>query len=254
MSVVPYKRGVKRKAGYAPTISKYGPRMAGGYFRSATARAKMFKNRVTSIMGANTEKKFVDSYRSTITLVTSPTGSECDDTTMLCLNGIAQGVTQSTRIGNKVILKSVQVNGQVNVPIISDQADAPVSINVRVMLVLDKQTNKAQLNGEDVYFDSGGVDILSLRNLEYSDRFTILAEEKMSLDYTTSQQDGANTASYAGQKKCFTIYKKLNIPVQYNLTTAVVGAITDNSLHLIAWADGANVNFNWQSRVRYSDK
>lgn len=243
------KTGSKRKYSAIAKVAKIGPRLPGGYFKS-----KSPLRRNIQLYVSKGERKYVDSFRTAINVATAPTGSECDDTTMLCLNGVAQGTTQSTRLGNKIIMKSVQVNGILSLDVLQDSSDAGESSYVRVFLVLDRQTNGAQLNGEDVYSDGGGSDICSLRNLEFSDRFLVLAEEACTLDYTNSQTDGANTASVAGTKKYFTMFKNLNIPCQYKTNTATVTSVNDNSLHILAFADNGGVNLSWQSRVRYTDK
>lgn len=210
------------------------------------------KARITKLLG--NEAKYVDSERTAISPVSQTIGSEIDNTTMLCLNGIANGTTESTRIGTKVVLTSIQISGLATMLTQSDQADAEPSTSVRILLVHDKQTNGAQFNGEDVLLNSS-VDILAFRDPEYSARFTVLKEWFIELNATNSQTDGTNTGSIAGEQKRFTLYKKLNIPVKYSADNATVTAIVDNSLHLMAiqTSTGGPVQLNWQSRVRYQD-
>ena len=199
------------------------------------------------------ERKYIDSFRTGIDLGSTVGGSEIDDTTMLCLNGIDQGNSPTTRIGNKITLKSVEIRGICYLDTLQDQADAPDGIVVRIALVLDKQTNGAQLNAEDVYKDLAGTDILSLRNIEYIERFKVLKEWVMHIKYMSSHDDGTNTGSHAGATEYFKCYLKLNQPVRYTTTGATVSSIMDNSLHLIAIASGADGNIDWHSRVKFVD-
>lgn len=199
------------------------------------------------------EQKYYDSLRSNITVVATVASSEVDDTTALCLNAPLQGAGQKERIGNKIMIHSVQVNYSVNLITLSDQADAATSVSVKIYLILDKQTNLLQFNAEDVYEDTAGLDILSNRDMEYTNRFQVLAVETIDLDYTNSHGDGTNTGSIAGQRKVGTIYKKVAIPVQYKVNTGDITSVIDNSLHLMAIAsDASRVNLSWQSRIRFT--
>lgn len=198
------------------------------------------------------ELKFLDTYLTAQSLGTTVAGSEVDPATFLCLNAIAQGDGESNRDGRQVVVKSINIRGDVSQTAIQDQADARASTVVRLLLVKDKQTNGAQLNAEDVLLDTSGLDVHSHRNLQYEQRFEVLWDKTIQLDFTTSQSDGVNTASTAGQKKPFHIYKKLDMPVNFTDTTAVVGSIADNSLHLIALATVAgSCTISYQARCRF---
>ncbi len=214
--------------------------------------APLFKRniRISGLLGL--EKKFVDTFRSGVTLQITPAGSELDDATMLCLNGVDVGNTQSTRIGNKITIVSLQVNGTINNTILTDTADAPTGDVCRIFIVWDKQTNGAQLNAEDVYENTSATDLLSFRKIEFAERFQVLKEWVIQVDYTANATDGANTATYAGEQKYFSFFRKLNMPVKYTTTGATVSSIMDNSLHIIGFSINGKATISWTSRIRYT--
>lgn len=215
-------------------------------------RTGMVRQSTAAFMGV--EKKYVDVHRTDVNIVSVVAGSEQDPATPLCLNGIDIGNTVNTRIGNKVMMKSIQIKGMIDANNYSDFPDALPSVLVKVALVWDKQTNGAQLNAEDVYQVSGGLPVLSMRDIEFSERFTVLKEWMLEVDWTNSQTDGTNTASVAGQKVYFDCYKTLNIPVKYKATGGTVSSIMDNSLHMIAFCAHENVGqtkLSYTSRIRY---
>lgn len=199
------------------------------------------------------EKKFVDSFVSIKAIVATTAGAESDPTTSDCLNGLDQGTTESTRNGLQVILKSIQINGMIDMDVLSNQADGITGELVKISLVLDTQTNGSQLNSEDVWKDVVSVDVLSLRNMNFTERFTVLKVWHLEMNYRNSQTDGTNTGSLAGDAKYYGCYLKVDIPVRYTATGATVSSIMDNSLHVIAISSGTNCNNNYQCRVKFTD-
>lgn len=224
--------------------SRYGGGTAGArYFR--VTRPRRMNRRTGGFTGM--ELKFVDSSNSQ-TLVKTPAGSEIDDGTMLCLNGIAQGDGENQRDGREVVVKSVTVKGQVALPA---AADISVSGPVFIALVLDQQTNGAQFNAEDVYEQPLANQAVSVfRNLEYTGRFRVLATKRIDLNPSGGAGNGT-TNNRVETSKAFSFYRKLNIPVRYTGTGATVANITDNSLHLMAIGQSTAIEIAWASRVRF---
>ena len=157
-------RGTRRKYPGA-SRSWSGPRsMSMSRSRSLSrARVGLVRGRALAIANARTagflglEKKFFDTAVAMVAL-TAPTdaaGGEIDPTALpgavACLNAMAQGDGEQNRDGKKVVLKSVQVKGFVQ-KLGGELAAGPDSgTKVFVALVLDTQTNGAQLNSEDVF-------------------------------------------------------------------------------------------------------
>ena len=119
------------------------------------------------------ELKFADKeYDANIAVAVA--GSEADPT-QNCLNGVAQGTTESQRIGRVQFVKSVYIKGHL---FFRDATGTGITADdyVRLFLVLDKQTNGAQMNAEDFLDDptNAALDVDAMQNLQYSDRFQLL--------------------------------------------------------------------------------
>lgn len=198
------------------------------------------------------EYKCVDQTYGPTALTTSWAGGEHDPAVALCIGPSVQGTGLANRDGQRVIFKSIMIEGYVNRPLGSDQADIRGSSVVRVALVQDMQTNAAQLNAEDVY-DVTGVDALSRRVLEYSSRFKVLWTQTFALYDNASFNDAAATASVTGPMIPFRAFIKLNVPVTF-IAGAGAGTIADfrdNSFHVIACSSGTNDTLYYNTRTRF---
>lgn len=205
------------------------------------------------------EVKFLDSAIAD-TQIPSPTDASSGelDPTGSCLNAIAQGDGESNRDGRKVTLHSVFINGTVSTDTASDQTTATISgSQVFVALVLDTQTNGAQLSSENVFTNPGASAFTAaspLRNLQYLQRFKVLATKVIDMNPDTLTYDGtADQKDSAGKVRSFRIYKRLKIPVIYTNTTASIANVADNSLHVIAFASGRwTCNLSYNARIRFT--
>jgi hypothetical protein len=206
------------------------------------------------------EIKFLDTAKSATVIVASTTGAEQPPTSGCtgCLSAPAQGDGPSNRDGKKIIAKSILVNGQIIRVGGEDQANVPLAISGKVALVLDKQSNGAQLNSEDVYQAAGSSrPSLALRNLQYSKRFQVLAAQNFTLDNPRVGTDGTATLSSGTQVMNFVLQKNLNLPITFSTgTTADIANVVDNSIQLVAFADanatGANsLNIAYDARMRF---
>jgi hypothetical protein len=211
------------------------------------------------------ETKFLDMAKTATTidddvnLATAemdPTGTGCTG----CLSAPAQNATESGRIGRKITIKSLQIEGVLSVASQLNQTDADPSPIVFIALVLDKQTNGAQFNSENVYTSPGATELLSaspLRNMEYTNRFRVLKNKQVTFQQAPHVWDGTNI-EVGGQTKPFRFFVEFprGLPVQFNSgTTANVSAVIDNSLHLMATVNnlGYAVNLLYNARLRYVD-
>ncbi len=199
------------------------------------------------------ELKFIDYELAANPLSATWAGGEEDPAGgVLCINACATGTGASDRDGRKMVMKSVQLEGELLSAVQQDQADVLQAAYVTVALVWDKQTNSAQMSAEDVYLDTANIPECQLRNLQYQTRFKVLWVKKFVLQPSTTGSDGANTMSTGRYGARFSVYRKLNIPVTFDGVTAVVADIADNSLHVIACCSvGAQVQMAYNSRVRF---
>jgi len=198
------------------------------------------------------EQKYHDSTLAETVIGTSLASGERDPATANCLNGIAQGDTETTRDGKNYLIKSVHVNGYISRIVDPDNADPPTYNIGFVALVLDTQSNGAQLNSEDVY--QGTLGATPFRDLQYSASFKVLGFKQFTFDCPNVATDGTNTNSSGGQVVPFRFDVNKDIKVHCTGTGTTVSDIQDNSLHIIASAYGAgtaNAYIQYNARVRF---
>lgn len=238
--------GMKRKRVFAAA----GPSRGVKRYRAKRVPRRAYK---TYAAGAylGVENKYVD-YEYSANISENIAGSEADPATALSLSSIAQGDSQVQRDGRKATIRSVHVRGAVNL-----QADDTVTFqprNVRLLLLVDKQTNGAQFNAEDVLETpvSSANDPFIFRNLEYAKRFHVLKDIMIDL-----KPDAISTTSYGSTTESFEMHHffKNGLPVTFTNTSATVSDIMDNSIHMIAVASTASggnaATLVYSSRVRF---
>ncbi len=193
--------------------------------------------------GAGAETKFFDLDLDDAIIAT---GANVTDS----INKIGQGVTESTRVGRKCTIKSIQWRYQLSLPKVDAAVSAAASSSVRVILYLDKQCNGATAVGTDV-LETG--DIHSFRNLSNSGRFVLMYDKTHSINYTSLASDNAAVVSSANVFREYTMYKKCNTPIEFNDTTGAITEIRSNNFGVLIIGNSGTGGFNSKIRLRFSD-
>ncbi len=208
------------------------------------------------------ELKFKDFAlaNSAVVSAADATGGEQNPATILCLNGVGQGDTMSTRVGTKMTMKSIFINGIVEVPFKNTITAAVNNPTIYIALVCDKQTNGGTATGIDSenVFSNPSADaaagVVPLRNMSYTERYQVLKTKSFVLQPEQSF-DGTDGMSAT---KIVPFHMKVNLkdqPVKFQVatTTGYVGTIIDNSLHLIAFTNSTNMGplLTYNARLRY---
>lgn len=228
--------------------------------RNAATSIKRVQNmRTGGFLGV--EHKFFDSFVDGRALTGSATqaNGEQDPTLGDCLNAIAQGSGQSQRDGRKVLIKRCTVKGAFHAPGNADADDMASQATFFVALVLDTQTNGAQLSSETVFqnlITAGGgfVSTNPFRNMEFLSRFKVLKQIRMRAPSSTAFGDGTNTGTVAGYQLQWEIDVPMNLPVNFNSADGGgISDINDNTLHIIAWTSSLTLTplISYGARVRF---
>ncbi len=223
--------------------------------RSAYASARRRANiRTGGFLGI--ENKFVDYERTAIAVSDTIAGAEVDPATTNCLNAVAQGDGESQRDGRRYKMNSLHIRGEFQQDLSAAATVKPGQV-YRLAIVIDKQTNGAQMNAEDCFkatAGGSGFDIYNFRNLQFSGRFLVLYDKMMTINPTAAAGDGAVNDTPAFKRTFnlnFKIPEAVSI-VDTNGTTALVSVITDNSIHVLAWtSSNATAKIRYESRVRF---
>lgn len=226
--------------------------------RGAVARAAraMMNTRTAGFLGIET--KFYDTNLNLtgISTATDCSGAELDPSATSMISTPAVGDGEQNRDGKRIVIKSVQLAGtlrgapQANQTAVDDQ---PI---VFVALVLDTQTNGAQLNSEDVYKNLNNQTATlakPLRNLLFAQRFKVLKSASFQMPAPTVTYDGTNIEQ-GGTQVNFEWFLPMELPVNFNAgTTSSVANVIDNSLHVIAFVTSPDVavSLAYNARIRF---
>lgn len=253
-----FTSGQKRVMKRARADPYYSSSSAMAGKRNAGARRMLAANvRTGGFLGMTT--KFYDTAVAGA-IIASPTdcsGGEVDPATVLCISAPAQGDGEQNRDGNRALIKSAFITGILEAAPQANQTAGDAASAWMVALVLDTQTNGAQLNSEDVYVNPSAATLLAgqpLRNLQYSSRFRVLKTVKGHFSQPNMAYDGTNIEQ-GGARTPFTMSWSGSLPVQFKggATAAGVAGVADNSLHVIAFTTGTDLApvIRYNARVRF---
>jgi len=189
---------------------------------------------------AITERKYFDSQLNAGTVaadLSSWAGMEQDPATLATLFAPIQGDDYLNRQGRKVQVLALKIRGFIDCPAQTNQTAADTHQLVRLILLIDKQTNATQLNSEDVITSgTGNVAIEMFQNPAFFGRFKILKDKSFIMQNPTIAYDGTNIEQ-SGICREFKWNIKFRKPVviHFNSTNGgSVADIVDNSFHMIA--------------------
>ncbi len=217
----------------------FTPRFRGrraGFYRKAGYYGKF--NR-----GATSELKFHDvDYDDSVVAagaVVNTAGS---------LNLIAQGVTESTRVGRKCTIMSIGCRYDITLPQIADSSPGFGDV-IRVIVYLDKQTNGAIAANTDILETA---DYQSFNNLSNKSRFRILHDKTFDMNYVAGGGD-ATANSYAGGAVTNTWFKKCSIPLEFSSTTGALTELRSNNINIMVCSKHGISGIASKWRFRFSD-
>ncbi len=209
-------------------------------------RRRLFRRRgmstrtivLKALRSTDQEQKFIDSA-----FVNQVVNDTLTVQTVFPLNNIAQGVTNSTRIGQKIRMTSLYIQ------LTFEKIPADVSPNgfVRFIILYDRQPNSALANWQTLLELPGSgdpvVEMNSPNNLDQSKRYRVLVDQRMRF-----QKDFL-------EGRMVKKYMKLGLVTQYDGTGASIADISTGSLLFMATghitSGGNNPTCSGVIRVRY---
>ncbi len=191
------------------------------------------------------ELKFFDTSFSDA--IVSATG-----TVIPSLSLIAQGVTETERIGRRCTIRVIQMNFTISLPTLTAQAVPPPHDVVRIIVYVDHQTNGATIGVSGPTGFLNAADYLGYRELVNGKRFTTIMDRSYALAYTagtgiTASQDYASVAVQDS------LYKKVTIPIEYHGSAGAITEMRGNNIGFLAISQNGNGGFIGTMRLRFSD-
>lgn len=189
---------------------------------------------------------------------------------------MTQGAGASQRIGRKVVLKSIFFRMHMRNAVQQAKISVRQNPGIRLMLLLDTQSNGALPVTTDVFDEAPAADETDLTGgvlpsqylmrIENSQRFKVLMDKTyyirdsttVTIPYATVSSDNAildqPTSTLAGLGcKDISVYKKLNIPIEFGGSTNDVNIVKSNAIYLCFNVIGAYSYISFNGRTRFLD-
>lgn len=226
--------------------------------KSKIAAARVIANAATAgFLGI--EKKFYDTYLAdtAVGAATALTGGAYDPSATSMISTPAQGDGEQNRDGKRIVIDSLILKGHViNPGGTADNIETAQAPKVFVAVVLDTQSNAAQMQSEDCFKNtaaSASLNCAPLKNLLSGKRFRILKSHVFDLTVrgpiTAAATQAANTQQ---QEFDWYIPFKGGLPVNFNAgTTSTIANVVDNSLHVVAFANVTGCSIGYNARIRF---
>ncbi len=174
------------------------------------------------------------------------------DPVQACLNGVEQGDDPTERDGRNYFLDRVMMHILLKSTIFT-QTDDPIEDElVRIVLVLDTQTNLQALTPNDV-FNIPGERYNNFRNLNFTSRFKVLKDETIVFRRNYVNDGTPSSFSQNATEKYIEWYHKFKTPliVTCKGSGGGISSITNNSLHIMAVSSEGDCSIEYVSRVRF---
>ncbi len=167
------------------------------------------------------------------------------------INLIAQGITESTRIGRKCTITNIGWRYQLGIALQQDDADITSGDVARIIMYVDRQANGATAAVTDILEVA---DFQSFNNLGNSGRFRTLMDRSYVLNKEVSGTDGTNTVGtpfHVGVADTF--FMKVNIPIEFSAALGVIAEIRSNNIGVLVISGAGTTQFNSKIRLRFAD-
>lgn len=181
-----------------------------------------------------TEMKFHD--------VTSGGTFSTSNAVILSMGAIAQGLTDESRIGNSINVKSVAFRLEI---VGSNSAS---NSTYRVIVV---KVKKDPIDQNEI-IDTLAANVLGYRNTDYIKDYKILYDNWGVLNNAPYWDATASAVAYSGQRVKKDFYKQVNTVSTFDGTTSTTTA-GNNYYTLLFTGDSASLAYFYESRIRYVD-
>ncbi len=215
-----------------------------GYVPRKRARTGVYKRKPAYVMQrSGQEYKFHDVTISDAILANNWT--ILNSGTLLT---IAAGTGESQRVGRKISIR--KIGFRYTIALLLGTSSTSTSSSVRVMVYLDKQTNKLTAALGDIVEDDT---FYTFNNLSNKGRFVILMDRTHDISSTAGAGDGT-TNDFGENIKAFTFFKECNIPIEYNSTAGALSEMTSNNIAIMVFSsENAIARIDGNFRFRFSD-
>lgn len=215
-------------------------------------RMRILRNpnfRTAGLLGIET--KFSDDFRGSAIVTNNWT---LFDPAKNSLSGVAQGDSPIERDGRMYTITSLHLKGELFFIPQASIAAVVSDVVVRVLVILDTQTNGAQITGGDVMVTDQPSDHFAFRNLENTKRTRVLWDKTFVLPANNVNEGAEFKFSCGGATRKFVVNQRFKngLKVRTGGTSNGIGQIKDNSLHIMAVASvNGFCTLTYEKRMRF---
>lgn len=230
-----------KKRKFSESATKFAKRM------KIPTRSKPFIKRSNlQLNQTRPELKYVDVIATDATI---PNGTANVD--IVLLNGIAQGTDNTQRIGNKILVKSIDLNLQIFGG--DSPTGNPSDCMVKWWIIVDSGTDGSLPAPNNIWELGGGTYMTAHLNLDNSERFKTLATGVVNL----AGPSGIPSNPGFPSQQYVTRHISLNDAIRYGSTGATIANINSGSYLLcytcnyVGGGTGPSIQYN--VRTKFSD-
>lgn len=224
------------------------------------SRARLARRNLATMGFLGIERKFYDTMlvSTAITANANAQSGEYDPSATSMITTPTLGAGEQQRDGKQIACLYIDFAFTISCAPVEASADLPLGTNVYIALVLDTQSNGAQMNSEDCFKNltaSVAGSTSPLRNLLFGNRFRILKSRLVEFNVQSATQQAANDYSWPGLKKSYKWYVPLKgLKINFNAgTDASIANVMDNSVHVIAYTNSVTLTplLTYNARFRF---
>ncbi len=228
-------------------------RISGGFYkRPWTKRRAMYRRRRTYRQSAGAralimirkikrDEEMKEHYGAAIA-VTMPLADTWSPA--IILNGIVQGNAAHQRIGQKIVMKSLMMRGN-----LAWNAAETSGSNNRLVIVYDRRPIRTDVaTGAQIFTSDNSIGLIQSQNKQYAGRFQILYDKVF--HFPRVPADRASSG-----RRHVKIYIPMNLKTQFNAAGAIQTNFDKGQLLMLGASTSASHNSTWTSNVKlkYSD-
>lgn len=255
------KRKERGFVSYGSASAKKRYKRTFGFVRRKARRSRTLRAKNLAYSGfLGIERKFYDTalVGGLIKAPADCTNGMQDPSATSMISTPAQGDGEQNRDGKQICMQYVEISFAVSFAGRETAADVPTIPSIYVAVVLDRQSNAAQMTSQDCFKNLGaaaGTAANPLRNLLSSRRYKILRKKMFTFSALPISHFVADSFAHANERRTWTWFIPLNmLKVNFNAgITASIANVVDNSIHVVAYCSSEDCvpTISYNARLRF---
>ncbi len=164
------------------------------------------------------------------------------------INLVAQGVTETERVGRKCTVRYLQIRYLIRLMAATAAADS--GSVARIIVFQDKQTNGVTANTTEILEQAHP---RSFYNLANSGRFNILLDKLWCLSPQAAAATTTTTFTTMESVKCGLLTAHIDVPLEFSGTTGAITEVRSNNIGILFMSEDGRCELIYNARIRFTD-